>query len=133
MRNSAQTSRYNGHGRIIVEKSVLLLPTVPAIDENDLPERDSASPGRKKRRRARKPPAYKVRFGNVSPEEAAQGRKITSERVKSTLSSRRLASDIQTKELWLTGAQKEALDALCLANEIVDHAFYINHENARQL
>jgi hypothetical protein len=102
------------------------------MDENDLPERDSASPGRKKRRRARKPPAYKVRFGNVSPEEAAQGRKITSERVKSTLSSRRLVSDIQTKELWLTGAQKEALDALCSANEIVDHTFYINHENARQ-
>ncbi|KAJ7038953.1 hypothetical protein C8F04DRAFT_1179288 [Mycena alexandri] len=85
-----------------------------------------------KKRTSRGPPAFQVRFANISAEEAAQGLKKTSERQNTTIPARSLASDIQLKELWLTLEQRSAIDTLNAANAGLDTKFYVNGDQEQQ-
>jgi hypothetical protein len=71
----------------------------------------------------RKPAPYKVRFAAVSKTEAAEGLTINAKRENPTLTSRRLASDIQVKELWLTESQRAALTVLEVEGQIFNRSF----------
>ncbi|KAJ7028157.1 hypothetical protein C8F04DRAFT_993887, partial [Mycena alexandri] len=85
-----------------------------------------------KKRTSSGPPAFQVRFANITAEEAAQGLKKTSERQNITIPPRSLASDIQLKELWLTPEQRSAIDALNVSNAGLDAKFYVNGDQEQQ-
>ncbi|KAJ7171460.1 hypothetical protein C8R46DRAFT_1162244 [Mycena filopes] len=80
----------------------------------------------------RGPPAFHVRFANVSVEEAAQGLKKASERQNTTVPARSLASDIQLNELSLTPEQRSAIGVLNASDAGVDAKFYVNGAQEQQ-
>ncbi|KAJ7744374.1 hypothetical protein B0H16DRAFT_1322160 [Mycena metata] len=80
----------------------------------------------------RGPPAFQVRFANVSAGDAAQGLKKRSERENTTIPARSLASDIQLKELWLTPEQRSAIDTLNASDAGLDTKFYVNGDQEQQ-
>jgi hypothetical protein len=84
-------------------------PLSPALEHKKSTLATSGSPKKKKKRAA---PTFKVRFGIVSANEAAQAYATVSKRDNFQLSARRTASDIPIDKLKLTKSQREGIDAL---------------------
>ncbi|KAK7001141.1 hypothetical protein R3P38DRAFT_2559317 [Favolaschia claudopus] len=93
---------------------------------------NKAATGHSKSRKSAAPPPYKIRFANVSNDEAAQGLKRASQRENTTVSARSSASDIQLKELCLTAEQKSAINALIGSGACLDAKFYVNGDQEQQ-
>lgn len=95
------------------------------------PSGSNASQKLAKSQRTRKPAEYKVRWANVSNEEAAQGRDKVSNRDQATLSARRLAADTPLDALWLTREQKISINALAADDRLVDYVFNAKNQDSQ--